>query len=237
MLPGALGPLSAPGVWFSLLPGAPGPLSAPGVWFSLLPGAPGPFSAPGNDFPMLLGAPGPLSAPGDWFSLLRGALGTLSAPGSLFSFSRSYRDGKVWVSNREKFGRVGRKSGWESREESRVDQVHFEVLYQVHHPCPKSPPEPHMVYLVHPLKEDLVHLGATTLLPRTLFGILPSCKRGRREFSKLPASHANRRAGLCAAVVHHHIPPSWVRRPMFSRREQPRVVMRGGDSPILLIYH
>ncbi len=83
-----------------MLPGALGPLSAPGDWFSLLPGA-----------------LGPLSALGDWFSLLRGALGTLSAPGSLFSFSRSYRDGKVRVSNREKFGRVGRKSGWESQEE------------------------------------------------------------------------------------------------------------------------
>ena len=45
------------------------------------------------------------------------------------------------------------------KRESRVDQVHFEGLYQVHHPCPKSPPEPHLVYLVHPLKEDLVHLA------------------------------------------------------------------------------
>ena len=50
-----------------------------------------------------------------------------------------------------------------------MDLVHFEGLYQVHYPWPKSPSEPHMVYLVHPLKEDLVHLGATTLLPRTLF--------------------------------------------------------------------
>ena len=294
LLPRAPGPFSAPGNCFSLLPRAPGPFSAPGNCFSLLLGAPGPFSAPGNVFSVLPGVPRPLSAPGNDFPMLPGALGTLSAPGSLFSFSRSYRDGIVRVSNREKFGRVGRKSGWESREESRVDQVHFEVLYQVHYPWPKSPSEPHMVYLVHPLKEDLVHLGATTLLPRTLFGILPSCKRGRREPPKLPASHANRRAGLCAAVVHHHIPPSWVRRPMSprreqlchvlhgggasshpailgkapnvspagnscaaycaavvhhrippswvrrpmsSRREQPRVVMHGGDSPILLIYH
>ena len=43
-----------------------------------------------------------------------------------------------------------------------MDLVHFEVLYQVHYPWPKSPSEPHLVYLVHPLKEDLVHLGATT---------------------------------------------------------------------------
>ena len=48
-----------------------------------------------------------------------------------------------------------------------MDLVHFEGLYQVHHPCPKSPSEPHLVYLVHPLEVDLVHLGATTLLPRT----------------------------------------------------------------------
>ena len=33
-------------------------------------------------------------------------------------------------------------------------------------------------------------------------------ERGRREFPKLPASHANRRAGLCAAVVHHQNSPS-----------------------------
>ena len=33
-------------------------------------------------------------------------------------------------------------------------------------------------------------------------------KRGRQEFPKLPASHANRRAGLCAAVVHHQNSPS-----------------------------
>ena len=45
------------------------------------------------------------------------------------------------------------------RRESLVDQVHFEGLYQVHHPCLKSPSEPHLVYLVHPQKEDLVHLG------------------------------------------------------------------------------
>ena len=43
-----------------------------------------------------------------------------------------------------------------------MDLVHFEGLYQVHHPCPKSPPEPHLVYLVHPLKEDLVHPGVKT---------------------------------------------------------------------------
>ena len=51
-------------------------------------------------------------------------------------------------------GKVGR--------ESRVDLVHFEGLYQVHYPWPKSPSESHMVYLVHPLKEDLVHLGVKT---------------------------------------------------------------------------
>ena len=62
------------------------------------------------------------------------------------------------------------------------------------------------------------------------FCILPSCKRGRREFSKLPASHANRRAWLCAAVVHHRIPPSWVRRPMSPRREQLRRVLGSGDA-------
>ena len=62
------------------------------------------------------------------------------------------------------------------------------------------------------------------------FCILPSCKRGRREPPKLPASRANRRAGLCAAVVHHHIPPSWVRRPMSLRGEQPRRVLRGGGA-------
>ena len=115
-LRGARGTLTAPGNWFSLLPGAPGPFSAPGNVFSVLPGAPRPFSAPGDWFSLLPRAPGPFSAPGNCFSLLRGALGTLSAPGSLFSFSRSYRDGKVRVSNREKFGRVGRKSGWESQE-------------------------------------------------------------------------------------------------------------------------
>ena len=43
-----------------------------------------------------------------------------------------------------------------------MDLVHFEVLYQVHHPCPKSPSEPHLVYLVHPLEVDLVHLGVKT---------------------------------------------------------------------------
>ena len=52
--------------------------------------------------------------------------------------------------------------GGKVRRESRVDLVHFEGLYQVHHPWPKSPSEPHLVYLVHPLKEDLVHLGMKT---------------------------------------------------------------------------
>ena len=47
----------------------------------------------------------------------------------------------------------------ERREESRVDQVHFEGLYQVHYTCLKSPSEPHLVYLVHPLEVDLVHLA------------------------------------------------------------------------------
>ena len=40
-----------------------------------------------------------------------------------------------------------------------MDLVHFEVLYQVHYPWPKSPSEPHLVYLVHPLEVDLVHLA------------------------------------------------------------------------------
>ena len=40
----------------------------------------------------------------------------------------------------------------------------------------------------------------------SFFSMLPPGKRGRREFPKLPTSHANRRAGLCAAVVHHHFP-------------------------------
>ena len=43
-----------------------------------------------------------------------------------------------------------------------MDLVHFEGLYQVHHPWPKSPSVPHLVDLVHPLKEDLVHLGVKT---------------------------------------------------------------------------
>ena len=49
------------------------------------------------------------------------------------------------------------------KRESRVDQVHFEGLYQVHHPCLKSPSEPHLVYLVHPQKEDLVHQSVMTI--------------------------------------------------------------------------
>ena len=38
-----------------------------------------------------------------------------------------------------------------------VDQVHFECLYQVHHPRPRGPSEPHQVDQVHLLKSDLVH--------------------------------------------------------------------------------
>ena len=40
-----------------------------------------------------------------------------------------------------------------------VDQVHFEGLYQVHYPCPRSRSGPHWVYQVHPLKSDQVHLA------------------------------------------------------------------------------
>ncbi len=40
-----------------------------------------------------------------------------------------------------------------------MDLVHFNGLYQVHHPLLQSPPMPHLVYLVHPQTEDLVHLA------------------------------------------------------------------------------
>ena len=40
-----------------------------------------------------------------------------------------------------------------------MDLVHFNGLYQVHYPLLQSPPMPHLVYLVHPQEEDLVHLG------------------------------------------------------------------------------
>ena len=33
---------------------------------------------------------------------------------------------------------------------------------QVHYTCLKGPSEPHLVYLVHPLEVDLVHLGVKT---------------------------------------------------------------------------
>ena len=48
-----------------------------------------------------------------------------------------------------------------------VDQVHFEGLYQVHRHRLRTPSEPHWVYLIHPLKSDLVHLirKATTFSP------------------------------------------------------------------------
>jgi len=47
-----------------------------------------------------------------------------------------------------------------------VDQVHFDALYQVHHPCPKTFSEPHSVYQVHPMKSDLVHLTTKTITTR-----------------------------------------------------------------------
>ena len=47
-----------------------------------------------------------------------------------------------------------------------VDQVHFDALYQVHHPCPKTFSEPHSVYQVHPMKSDLVHLSTKTITIR-----------------------------------------------------------------------
>jgi hypothetical protein len=47
-----------------------------------------------------------------------------------------------------------------------VDQVHFDALYQVHHPCPKTFSEPHSVYQVHPMKSDLVHLSTKTITTR-----------------------------------------------------------------------
>ena len=47
-----------------------------------------------------------------------------------------------------------------------VDQVHFDALYQVHHPCPKTVSEPHSVYQVHPMKSDLVHLSTKTITTR-----------------------------------------------------------------------
>ena len=47
-----------------------------------------------------------------------------------------------------------------------MDQVHFEGLYQVHCPSPRSPSEPHSVYQVHPLKSHLVHLTTKTITTR-----------------------------------------------------------------------
>ena len=49
------------------------------------------------------------------------------------------------------------------KRESRVDLVHFKGLYQVRHPCLKSPSEPLLVYQVHPQKEDLVHQSVMTI--------------------------------------------------------------------------
>ena len=59
--------------------------------------------------------------------------------------------------------------------------------------------------------------------PKHSSNMLPSGKRGRREFPKLPASHANRRAWLCAAVVHH-------RNPSF-QNETPNVSPQGTAAP------
>ena len=39
-----------------------------------------------------------------------------------------------------------------------VDQVHFQVPYQVHRMCPRGASEAGLVYQVHPLKSDLVLL-------------------------------------------------------------------------------
>ena len=159
LLPGALRPFSAPGKRFSLLPGAqeaffalgnrfsllPGelvPFSALGNRFSLLPGALVPFSALGNRFSLLPGALRPFSALGNRFSLLSGALVPFSAPSNHVSFSRNRRDGK---------------SGRKAWRESRVDQVHFEGLYQVHPPCLRSPFGAYLADLVHPVKSDQVH--------------------------------------------------------------------------------
>ena len=127
---------------FSLLPGALAPFSALGNRFSLLPGALAPFSALGNRFSLLPGALVPFSAPGNWFFLLPGALAPFSAPSNHFSFSRNRRDGK---------------SGRKAWRESRLDQVHFEGLYQVHRICPKGAFEAGSVDLVHPVKSDQVH--------------------------------------------------------------------------------
>ena len=50
-----------------------------------------------------------------------------------------------------------------SIESPAVDQVHFDALYQVHHPCPKTLSEPHSAYQVHPLRFHLVHLTTKTI--------------------------------------------------------------------------
>ena len=47
-----------------------------------------------------------------------------------------------------------------------VDQVHFDALYQVHHPGLRTPSEPLWVDLVHPLKSHLVHLTTKTITTR-----------------------------------------------------------------------
>ena len=125
--------------------------------------------------------PGSFSAPGNVFSVLPGPLGLFCAPGSqIFKLLKVLgTEVECWEDGRA--CTTSEKQGHYERKRPKT--------------CITSGGSGRCARY----NDTSISISPRILLPG---------KRGRREPPELPASRANRRAGLCAAVVHHHIPPS-----------------------------